>query len=338
MKRVLFLSILLAVLASCQNVDIEYEDYEFTTAYFPYQYPIRTLVLGDYIYDNTNDNNHKFLISAAIGGLYSNKSDRVVNFRVDESLCNNALFGETNDTIRLMPSSYYKLSSPDKILIPSGKFNGAVEVQLSDAFFQDTLAIKLGYVIPIRLTGSSDVDSILQGKAASDAFADLRDKQQWEILPKNFTMFAVKYINEFHGSYLHYGKNKVKDLTGNVIEENFYSEQFVEKNPVVKLVTTGRYQVSMNSFFNSQKIMGQFSILLDFNGKSCTISAPKGATYEVTGTGDFLEKKFRWGNKDRDGIEIRYTVKQGDLTYEANDVLVIRDRGVVMELFSPILY
>ncbi|NLU28445.1 DUF5627 domain-containing protein [uncultured Proteiniphilum sp.] len=338
MKKVLLLTLCFAAILSCKNSDIEYEDYDFSSAYFPYQYPVRTLVLGDYIYDNTNDNNHKFLIYAAIGGLYSNKSDRVINFKVDQTLCERALFEGSKDTIRFMPSHYYQLNSPDKVVIPSGKFNGAIEVQLNDAFFQDTLAIKLGYVIPMRLTGSNDVDSILQGMSASEEKPDPRDKKKWEVLPKNFTMFAIKYINEFHGSYLYYGKNKVKDLSGNVVEENVYSEKYVEKNPVVKLVTTGRYQVAMNTFFNSQKITGSFGMLLDFDGKNCTLSAPKGSAYEVTGTGVFQEKKYNWGNKDRDGIEIHYTIKNGDWTYEANDVLVMRDRGVVMELFSPVLY
>ena len=92
MKKVLLLTLCFAAILSCKNSDIEYEDYDFSSAYFPYQYPVRTLVLGDYIYDNTNDNNHKFLIYAAIGGLYSNKSDRVINFKVDQTLCERALF------------------------------------------------------------------------------------------------------------------------------------------------------------------------------------------------------------------------------------------------------
>ena len=38
---------------SCYNADKEFPDYENgTTAYFAYQYPIRTLVLGNDIYDN----------------------------------------------------------------------------------------------------------------------------------------------------------------------------------------------------------------------------------------------------------------------------------------------
>ena len=49
-------------LISCQNQEIDFPDFDYTTGYFPYQYPIRTIILGDYIYDNSNDNNHEFVI------------------------------------------------------------------------------------------------------------------------------------------------------------------------------------------------------------------------------------------------------------------------------------
>ena len=45
--------------ASCYNSEHEFPDFEGgTTAYFAYQFPVRTLVLGNDIYDNTLDNEH----------------------------------------------------------------------------------------------------------------------------------------------------------------------------------------------------------------------------------------------------------------------------------------
>ena len=72
MKRILFLLFVAITVVSCKNFDIDHPDYKYTSGYFPYQFPVRTLVLGDYIYDNSNDNAHKFLISTAIGGIYNN--------------------------------------------------------------------------------------------------------------------------------------------------------------------------------------------------------------------------------------------------------------------------
>ncbi len=136
MKKILLIVLVTIGLMSCHNFDIEHPDFDYTSGFFPYQFPVRTLVLGDYIYDNANDNAHKFVISVAMGGVYENTQDREFEFEVDESLCNNVLFNTDGDTVHVMPSNYYTLSSDNKMVIPEGKMNGGVEVQLTDAFFQ----------------------------------------------------------------------------------------------------------------------------------------------------------------------------------------------------------
>lgn len=336
MKKIIFLSILLIVyFTSCRNFDIEHPNYEYTAGYFPYQFPVRTLVLGDYIYDNSNDNAHKFLISVGIGGVYSNEKDRIFNIQVDNSLCDNILFTAGGRQIKALPSNYYQLSA-NQIIVPKGKMNGGVEVQLTDAFFSDPDATKNRYVVPVRLVSSNDVDTILVGQSPNPN-ADPRIASQWTVAPKNFTMFAVKYINEFHGTYFHYGSNSIKDLSGNVVESNSYSQQYVEKNPTVKLATTGRYQVSLSAFFQSEIMEGTLNMILTFNGNNCTVTAPDNSPYTISGTGEFQSRKYNWGSKERDGIVLKYTVSDGTYVYEAEETLVIRDRGVVMEVYSPVL-
>jgi len=334
MKKIFLLFTIVAGLYSCHNFDTDFDDYEYTSGFFPYQFPVRTLVLGDYIYDNANDNAHKFVISVAMGGVYENSMDREFEIEVDNSLCNQILFNADGDTIRAMPSSYYTLSSNNKIVIPSGEMNGGVEVQLTDAFFNDPKAIKLGYVVPVRLKGSSDVDTILSGETVVTN-ADVRVSTDWTVSPKNFTMFAVKYINEYHGTYFHYGESKVKDAGGAEIESTTYSENYVVNNSTSNLVTTGRNQVSLGFVLNSAVMTGTVDMLLDFSGNNCSISAPDGSAYTISGTGEFKSKAYTWGNKERDGIVLNYTISDGQQTYEASDVLVIRDRGVVMEVYSP---
>ncbi len=209
-------------------------------------------------------------------------------------------------------------------------------MQLTDAFFNDPLAIKNTYVVPLRLVSSNDIDTILVGSSPNPN-ADLRVAAQWDIAPKNFTMYAVKYVNEYHGNYFHYGNSNVKDATGNSIEQTSYSKQYVEQNTVVKLITTARKQVSLTKTFESKVMTGSYTLLLNFNGNTITISAPEGATYTATGTGEFKAKAYDWGNKERDGLTIKYSIKKGNNTYEADEVLVIRDRGVVMEVYTPVL-
>lgn len=336
MKKIFFILLIMTALYSCENFDKDHPDFDYTAGYFPYQFPVRTLVLGDYIFDNENDNAHKFVISAAIGGVYENTRDRVFTFQVDESLCNNLLFSADGPQVKAMPKSYYTLSNTSQIVVPKGKHNGGVEVQLTDAFFNDPLAITLGYVVPLRMTGSNDVDTILVGDPAV-ANADPRIPAQWSIAPKNFTMFAVKYINEYHGNYFHYGASKVKDAAGAVVENTTYSETYVERNPVAKMLTTGRHQVSLTTFFNSAVMSGEFTLLLNFNNNNVTVSAPAGSDYTATGSGQFKSKEYEWGNKKRDGITLNFSVTKNGQTYEASDVFVIRDRAVVMEVYAPVL-
>jgi hypothetical protein len=293
-------------------------------------------VLGDYNYDNANDNAHKFIVSVAMGGVYDNTKDRAFAISVDNNLCNNILFQAGGDQIKALPSNYYTLSSSSQIVIPAGKMNGGIEVQLTDAFFNDPLAIKNTYVVPIKITGSADVDSVLSGVSANSN-PDPRIASQWNIAPKNFTMFAVKYINEYHGNYFHYGSNKVKDATGKEVETTTYSTTYVEQNSVTKLSTSGRYQVALSSFFRSTKMTGVLNLLLTFSGSKCTVSAPAGSPYTITGTGDFLAKKYNWGDKERDGITLSYKVSNSSFSYEATETLVARDRAVVMEVYSPVI-
>ena len=337
MKKLFLILTLIIGLISCENFDKTHPDFDYTTGFFPYQFPVRTLVLGDYIYDNANDNAHKFVISVAMGGVYENTRDRVFDFEVDETLCNQIKFSAGGDIIKALPSSYYTLSSTDKITIPKGKLNGGIEVQLTDAFFNDPLAIKNSYVVPLRLINSNDVDSILLGKSGN-LTPDPRVASDWDIVPKNFTMFAVKYINEYHGTYFYYGASSVKDATNTVIENTAYSTPYIENNPVSSLETTGRNQVSLTTNLHSLVITGSITMLLDFSGNNCTIVGAPGSTYTISGTGEFKSKAYTWGNKQRDGIVLNFTVSNGVNTYTASDVMVIRDRAVVMEIYDPAVY
>jgi len=334
MKKFLVFTCMVASFAGCKNSDVTFPDFEYTSGYFPYQFPVRTLVLGDDIYDNTNDNAHRFVISVAMGGVYENKQNRTFDIQVDESLCNQVVFYGNGQPIRPLPKSYYTLSSESHIIIPKGEMNGGITVQLTDAFFEDPDAIHLNYVVPIRLMGSSDVDTILNGRT-SRPDADIRFSGDWDEAPKNFTMFGIKYINEFHGTYFQYGECTVKDASGTIVDEQRYVADFVEQNATAKLVTAGRYQVSTSLPSQSELMEGPLNLLFSFDGNSCSVSAPDHAPYVVNGSGEFKKDAYTWGNKPRNGLEVSYTVSDGIHSYEAKETFIVRDRGVVMELFTP---
>ena len=337
MKNILVILTLVTGLIACKNEKIEFSDFDYTAGYFPYQYPVRTLVLGDYIYDNTNDNNHKFLISAAFGGVYSNKEDRVFTIEVAENLCDNVLFKSTNDIIRLLPPAYYTLSSSDKLVIPAGKFSGSIEVQLNDAFFNDPLAVKLSYVIPIRIVSATNIDSILRGKTTI-LNPDPRNPNDWDIIPKDFTMFAIKYINPYHGKYLHRGTSVVQDASSTVLETKVYRQKYNVDDELWSLVTTGKNKVTIAAILHSDIITGPLKMNLTFSDNgNCTIAQAAGSEFPISGSGKFMTDADEWGNEKRDAIYLNYKLTSGANTLSATDTLVIRDRAVVMETYSPVV-
>lgn len=337
MKKILMIFAVLAFgLHACKNFEITHPDFKYTSGFFPYQFPVRTLILGDDIYDNTNDNNHRFVISAHLGGLYENDKDRTFDIEVDNTLADRLLFTANGDTVRALPVKYYSLGS-NKIVIPKGEMHAGVVVQLNDEFFDDPQAIGLNYVVPIKLKGSSDVDTILTGHSENPN-ADPRQPSQWTVAPKNFAMFGIKFINEFHAAYFHYGRSEVKDASNTVLEDTVYENKFLTSNPVTRLATTGRHQVSATIFLRSAVMTGEVTMVLDFNGNNCTISAPAGADYTITGNGEFKKGAYEFGGKPRNGIVLDYVVSRAGQTYTASDVLVVRDREVVLETYQPVGY
>ena len=133
LKKYIFgvaLGALSLTMASCFNADNDFPDYEGgTTAYFAYQYPVRTVVLGNDIYDNSLDRAHKIQIWATMGGAYGGR-DATVSFIVDETLCNNLFFvdegGNPAGAVTPMPKKYYDLAAD--VIKYNGDPRGYVEV------------------------------------------------------------------------------------------------------------------------------------------------------------------------------------------------------------------
>lgn len=337
-------SVLAAALAmvGCSNFDTEFPDYTYTTGYFPYQFPVRTLVLGNDMYPNDNDNVGKFVISAAMGGVYKNNKDRVINFKVDESLCKNVRFSG-GDLIKPLPQAYYTLSDNSKIVIKKGEYNGGVTVQLTEAFFNDPDAIKNTYVVPLVMTGTSDLDSLLVG-STNQASADRRFSSQWSVSPKDFTMFGIKYITELHGNWFHYGSATITMKDGKTESVEYKTpDDFnhdVTDNEHVMLTTTGRHTSTMTQALKGTLMKLTPTLVFNHDGEKVTITAPEGVNYRVSGSGTYALDKTSSYNRfsDKDRYVITYSVSITDAegnVYKANDYLVARDRAVTLETYTP---
>ena len=341
MKRIFLLSSFAVVLLVACNKDWSFPDYKYSTVYFPYQSPVRTLVLGKDIIDNTLDNQHKFLIMATMGGVYENKKNISLGVALDETLAAKLKFSSpTGDTLMPMPANYYTLPKDMKIVIPEGKMMGGLEIQLTDAFFQDPLSIKNTYVIPLKITSVSNADSILKGKSDLPS-PDRRKPADWVLTPKDFVLFAVKYVNPYHGFYLRRGVDDAKGTGGNTsLDTNVvYHAAYVEKDQVVSALTTSLNQVSMSlNAKNKGNINAPFQLILNFDGQGkCTVTQPATASYTITGNGEFVKDGDMWGNEKRDVIRLKYQVNFGATIHSFSDTIVARDRGVKFETFNPVV-
>lgn len=332
----LFISILFA---SCENEDWDFPDFEYQTVYFAHQYPVRTITLGEDIFDTSLDNEWKFKIMATTGGVYENPNDVTIDITVDNSLVDGLAF-ESGGDILAMPGNYYDMAA-DNIVIPKGSIVGGVEVQLTDAFFADPLAINRNYVIPVRMTNVQNADSILVGEPL---VADGRRPvaSDWAVQPKDFVLYAVKYINRLHGYYLRRGEDVIvgKNGNSNLDQTIVRGEEFVVDDEVVLLTTQSLNEVLFPVTYKSSDGTNiEVPLILTFDEEGNITVGTNSTDFTVTGSGEFVKdgEENSWGNQDRDAIYLNYEVELENFQVSTTDTLVMRNRGVEMELFNPVL-
>lgn len=334
-KLIILFAVVLGLLA-CENQEIEFEDYGTTAVYFPFQRPARTLILGKYdVGINENDNNHRFEVGVALAGVYENREPRQVHFQVD-----NSLLDEASNVVAL-PSEYYTIETPSPVTIPVGEFKGRIAIQLSEQFFEDSLSIaplnEVNYALPLVITQVENVDSVLSGIPALEAPTLVRDSD-WSVLPKNYTLYGIKFINKYHGNYLRRGVDEMTNDTGLVVK-SIYHNEYVERDELVLLTTTGKLSVELSNIVRRGELSSPGSVRMELRfdqSGSCTAHSFGSDTYDVSGSGSFMENGDSWGGKARDAIFLNYTYTDtlNNEVHMVTDTLVIRDRNVVFEEFA----
>ena len=340
--------------SSCNNADHEFPDYEGgTTAYFAYQFPVRTLVLGNDIYDNTLDNAHKCQIWSTMGGAYGGR-DAYADIVVDESLCDNLYFvdegGNTAAPVLPMPSSYYSLASNQ--IAYNGDSRGYVEVQFTDAFFSDPKAIENTYVIPLVMTGVRGIDQILTGTPLEGQSPSRTDTENWGVLAKDYVLYCVKYMNPWQGKYIRRGVDNVteKGKVTQVVRQDFSlvnsDLEHLKENPVnandevCGITTKNMSQAIFPVSFKTSGASLSCNLILSFDGNKCTISTDD-ENVTATGSGEFIAKgtekseykDFQWGSNNgelvqRDILRLAYDVNfsKDNVQVSTNDTLVVQTR------------
>ena len=300
-SKILFAGIvscgLAAGLTSCKSGDQDFPDFDYQTCYFAKQYPVRTIELGNDLYvDLTLDNQHKCQIQAVMGGAYSNRRDINIDIFVDPSALDGLTF-EDGSEVTLMPERYYNLAAQN-ILIPAGQVVGGVEVQLTDDFFADPKSVTNHYAIPVRMTKATGVDSILS--------------------EKNFTVYAIEYVNRYHGLYILNGELQANKTS----------------------VTTKSLNTSYMTYAakDASGTAHDCMLLLNFDESgNCTVST-EAEGFTVSGTGRFVEEDETQlvGARHPNTIYLDFTVTNAKLGINLTEkyVLTLETRNVKSETFK----
>lgn len=340
--------------ASCYNEDHEFPDYDKgTTAYFAYQYPVRTLILGNDIYDNSLDNAYKCRIWATMGGAYNGRK-AFAEIAVDNTLCDNLYFtdagGNAADPVLPMPSNYYSLAS--NVIPYNGDPRGYVEVQFTEDFFKDEKAIKNTYVIPLVMKSVTGIDNILTGKPLGGYTPARTDHKYWSVLAKDYVLYCVKYKNPWDAKYIRRGVDNITEngVTTTIVRRDTklvnsdtqnYSENPVNQyDEVCGITTKNKTQAIFPVSFKTSGASVSCNLILSFTGDKCTISSDN-PDVVATGSGEYIEegtkqtvyKDFQWGSMNgkpvqRDILRLAYDVKINSKNIQVTtaDTLVVQTR------------
>lgn len=334
MKTYKFLSAL-ALLAlgmatvSCENGDIDFPDSEDgVNVYFATQNVDRTIVLGEDEADVTLDNQHKCKIGATMGGAYGGRNIKV-EVAVDNSLCDNLYFADGTTPVTPMPANYYKLSTTT--LNYGGQMTGWVEVQLTDDFFNDPKALTTNYVIPLVMKSQTGADSILSGKVIVDGETpQLTNSGRWDVQPKNYVLYGVKYICKYDANYIRRGVDEVSfggSTTRTVRHKERLDLDEVKADITTRSLNAITYPVTVT--VNGEKRTANLIVTFDAQDNATVTSATSGVTASGSGSYKAKAEKKAWGDKDRDGLYLDYKVQFADgATVATKDTLIWQSRGV----------
>jgi hypothetical protein len=153
--------------------------------------------------------------------------------------------------------------------------------------------------------------------------------------PKDWVMYGINYVNAYHGTYLHRGRDiRITNATGLPFDTTKFHARYVEKDVLIKMQTVKRNATISNGLGN--KLGANYSMMLTFaNDKGTpgdiTISKSPTSTYVVTGTGhyqDIATSTEKWTGLTWQSMYLSYSYDDGTYTHQVRDTLVFRDRGI----------
>ena len=314
--KLFFLLTVILSLTSCQKYEDFIEDFDYSTTYFAYQKPVRTVFSDDLSIE----------IGVVLGGKRENKTDERVTFQIEPEMLQDVDYVGSNQ-FKLLPEDYYSLSDNNTIIIPKGKFLGTVRLTLNkEKFLMDPLAVESTYALPIRITESS-TDQILKGDIEAG------------IAAKDYTIVVIKYISEYHGVYYHRGHRTSYDNLGNMIETLKYvgehEEDIYIKNLVWNLGTINASSLTTDGVAEFLSGTSKYSMVLNINeNNSVSISdnlSP--GSSQITGIKDLGDSKYD-REKKQFYLNYEYIDEASGIRYVMADTLIYRNTEMELELWD----
>ncbi len=297
---------------SCEKYENYIKDFDYTTVYFAYQNPVRTVF----------SNNLEFAIGVVMGGVRTNTFDHIADFVIDpELLADVSLVGDNKFT--LLPVDYYTLSNDEQFVIPKGDIVGRINVTLKqEKFLNDPLATSKTYAIPIRITGTS-LDSILSGDPINN------------VSRKDYSIVVVKYISQFHGIYYHRGQRSKYDDENNLINTVRYVTENQESEYIqnivwnLKTLKADSIQSSgVGEFYSSSSRKYAMNLKILADNAVQIIGDPSSFIPNVQDSGNSIydpEKKSFY-------LNYQY-INTDNMRYVMKDTLIFRNDGLTLELW-----
>lgn len=301
-KLILIFSLCLAfVMTACYD---DYKsDYDYTSVYFSYQYPIHTKIV------NPSEETIKVDVGVGMGGKYAYTGTETVKFAIVDSLVT-----KNQDCIdkglKLMPSSWYTLSNDSIFELKSSNAGSIIVTIVKDSLLAHDDASKNTYAIPFKIL-STTIDSILP--------------------EKDFSIQVFKLKNEYDGRYYIMGKDYTLDAQNNRIDSANYSvdrDDALVLNKYVYLNTVSKDEVSISRIGSNEDGTKYTMIMkIDDSGKAdISAAADNDEKIEVvTGVSEFDFDKSTFSSK------YYYTDKETSKKHEVIDVLKYSNTEITTE-------
>ena len=227
MKKINILYCVLCVILMSSCYEDYTKDYNYSTAYFASQKPLRTVIA---------DRDMQIRVGVAIGGKREVDMNDWAEFEIDPALL-------TGTGLEVLPKEYYTLSDNNLFRVSKNTLAVAdVAITFTNTFYEDVACTETHYALPFRVKSSS-LDKILEGQ--------------------DYSIVAVKYISTYHGKYYIKGKVSELDASGGIVSTESYGKTDLSKNDTREVSTLAknvllRQGVGNNAIATNEKVKMTF--------------------------------------------------------------------------------